>query len=155
MKENSQDPGNTWLLGEAREIAFDCKFFLGDRPCIWHKAIGVLCTCDHYQKVEQRLLIIKLDAMGDVLRTTALLPALADAHPCGSEGQDRNGAQPSGRVVGTGRPESDGCVQRLIWGKRVGDIAEVSQGGLSHLRQRIRLNRLAEFGDGGLDIFEF
>ncbi len=81
MKENSQDPGNTWLLGEAREIAFDCKFFLGDRPCVWHKAIGVLCTCDHYQKVEQRLLIIKLDAMGDVLRTTALLPALADAHP--------------------------------------------------------------------------
>jgi heptosyltransferase-2 len=26
-------------------------------------------------------LIIKLDAMGDVLRTTALLPALVEAHP--------------------------------------------------------------------------
>jgi heptosyltransferase-2 len=64
-----------------REIAFDCRFFLGDRPCVWHKATGVLCTCDHYQPIEQRLLIIKLDAMGDVLRTTALLPALADAHP--------------------------------------------------------------------------
>jgi heptosyltransferase-2 len=64
-----------------REIAFDCRFFLGDRPCVWHKASGVLCACDHYQPIEQRLLIIKLDAMGDVLRTTALLPALADALP--------------------------------------------------------------------------
>lgn len=66
---------------EAREIAFDCRFFLGDRPCVWHKASGVLCTCDHYQRIEHRLLIVKLDAMGDVLRTTALLPALAESHP--------------------------------------------------------------------------
>jgi len=65
----------------SREIAFDCKFFLGDRPCIWHKQSGELCTCDRYEKVEERLLIIKLDAMGDVLRSTALLPPLADAHP--------------------------------------------------------------------------
>jgi ADP-heptose:LPS heptosyltransferase len=65
----------------SREIAFDCKFFLGDRPCVWHKQTGVLCTCDQYQKVEERLLIIKLDAMGDVLRSTALLPPLAEVHP--------------------------------------------------------------------------
>jgi lipopolysaccharide heptosyltransferase III len=65
----------------SREIAFDCKFFLGDRPCVWHKQTGVLCTCDHYEKVEERLLIIKLDAMGDVLRSTALLPPLAETHP--------------------------------------------------------------------------
>jgi len=64
-----------------REIAFDCRFFVGDRPCVWHKAEGVLCTCDHYQRIAGRVLIIKLDAMGDVLRTTALLPALAEAHP--------------------------------------------------------------------------
>jgi lipopolysaccharide heptosyltransferase III len=83
MKQNSQNgdgqrgqPG-----GGAREIAFDCRFFLGDRPCVWHKAAGVLCTCDHYQQITERILIIKLDAMGDVLRTTALLPALAGAHP--------------------------------------------------------------------------
>lgn len=81
MKPNSENPERLQSSGGGREIAFDCKFFLGDRPCAWHKAEGVLCTCDHYQKVEQRLLIIKLDAMGDVLRTTALLPALADAHP--------------------------------------------------------------------------
>jgi heptosyltransferase-2 len=81
MKENPQNAGEARPGGEAREIAFDCRFFLGDRPCVWHKATGVLCTCDHYQKIEQRLLIIKLDAMGDVLRTTALLPVLTVAHP--------------------------------------------------------------------------
>jgi ADP-heptose:LPS heptosyltransferase len=64
-----------------REIAWDCKFYLGDRPCIWHKQSGVLCTCDRYEKIEQRLLIIKLDAMGDVLRSTALLPPIVEAHP--------------------------------------------------------------------------
>jgi len=80
MKPNSQNPESLQPSADGREIAFDCKYFLGDRPCVWHKTSGVLCTCDHYQKVEQRLLIIKLDAMGDVLRTTALLPALADAH---------------------------------------------------------------------------
>jgi heptosyltransferase-2 len=41
----------------------------------------LLCPCDHYQRVEERLLIIKLDAIGDVLRTTALLPALTEVHP--------------------------------------------------------------------------
>jgi len=66
---------------EPREIAFDCKFFLGDRPCIWHKQTGVLCTCERYEKVEERVLIIKLDAMGDVLRSTALLPPLREVHP--------------------------------------------------------------------------
>lgn len=81
MKPDSKNPGSGPPVSAMREIAFDCKFFLGDRPCVWHKATGVLCACDHYQKVEQRLVIIKLDAMGDVLRTTALLPALADARP--------------------------------------------------------------------------
>jgi heptosyltransferase-2 len=64
-----------------REIAWDCRFFLGDRPCVWHKRTGALCRCDHYDQIEERLLIVKLDAMGDVLRSTALLPQLAEAHP--------------------------------------------------------------------------
>jgi ADP-heptose:LPS heptosyltransferase len=67
-----------------REIAWDCRFFLGDRPCVWHKRTGVLCTCDHYEPIEERILIVKLDAMGDVLRSTALLPPLAEVHPRGS-----------------------------------------------------------------------
>lgn len=64
-----------------RTIAFDCRYFLGDRPCRWHKLEGAVCECSHYDKVAERILIIKLDAMGDVLRTTALLPAIAAAHP--------------------------------------------------------------------------
>ncbi|HTV55297.1 MAG TPA: glycosyltransferase family 9 protein [Terriglobia bacterium] len=67
--------------GGQRDIAFDCRFFLGDRPCKWHKSTGVLCKCEHYQRITERILMIKLDAMGDVLRTTALLPALAEAYP--------------------------------------------------------------------------
>lgn len=62
------------------DIAFDCRFFLGDRPCVFHKRDGSVCTCDHYSPVGDRVLIIKLDAMGDVLRTTALLPLIAAQH---------------------------------------------------------------------------
>jgi ADP-heptose:LPS heptosyltransferase len=64
-----------------RTVSADCRFFLGDRPCTWHKREGALCQCTHYEPVAERVLIVKLDAMGDVLRTTALLPALAKAHP--------------------------------------------------------------------------
>ncbi|HEY7426060.1 MAG TPA: glycosyltransferase family 9 protein [Gemmataceae bacterium] len=64
-----------------REIASDCRYFLGDRPCIWHKRQGLLCTCECYDPIRENILLIKLDAMGDVLRTTALLPLLAKTHP--------------------------------------------------------------------------
>jgi heptosyltransferase-2 len=64
-----------------REIASDCRYFLGDRPCIWHKRQGLLCTCERYDPIREHILLIKLDAMGDVLRTTALLPLLAKTHP--------------------------------------------------------------------------
>ena len=66
---------------QSREIAWDCRYFLGDRPCVFHKREGALCTCDHYDRIDERILIIKLDAMGDVLRSTALLPPLSEEHP--------------------------------------------------------------------------
>ncbi len=66
---------------QERWISFDCRYFLGDRPCVWHKREGALCECEHYEQVSSQVLLIKLDAMGDVLRTTALLPAIAAAHP--------------------------------------------------------------------------
>jgi heptosyltransferase-2 len=62
-------------------MAWDCRFFLGDRPCVWHKREGVVCTCVHFEQIDERVLVIKLDAMGDVLRSTALLPAIARVHP--------------------------------------------------------------------------
>ena len=66
---------------ETRKIAYDCRDYLGDRPCVWHKKQGVLCECDHYIPLNGSLLIIKLDAMGDVLRTTCLLPVIDRAWP--------------------------------------------------------------------------
>ncbi len=62
-----------------RIIAYDCRYYLGDRPCVWHKKETLLCECDKYSQVQNRILIIKLDAMGDVLRTTCLLPAIYKA----------------------------------------------------------------------------
>ena len=55
----------------------DCRHFLGDRPCHFHKSEGVKCSsCAYYSPVKTRILIIKLGAMGDVLRTTSILPTL-------------------------------------------------------------------------------
>lgn len=60
-----------------RPIRFDCRRFLGDRPCPPHKERGVVCgACDCYAPISCRVLVIKLDSLGDVLRTTAILPGL-------------------------------------------------------------------------------
>ena len=60
------------------DLKTDCRHFHGDRPCTPHKLHGVECaSCtDHYDPAATRLLIVKLAAMGDVLRTTSLLPAI-------------------------------------------------------------------------------
>lgn len=55
----------------------DCRHYRGSAPCVPNKSRGKECpSCDEYNPVRQRVLIIKLGAPGDVLRTTALLPAL-------------------------------------------------------------------------------
>jgi heptosyltransferase-2 len=60
----------------------DCRFFLGSKPCVFHKQHGALCErCTHYEPITARILVIKLDSMGDVLRTTSLLPALKKTYP--------------------------------------------------------------------------
>lgn len=41
----------------------------------------VCASCTSYDPVSRRILIIKLDSMGDVLRTTSVLPALREEHP--------------------------------------------------------------------------
>jgi ADP-heptose:LPS heptosyltransferase len=49
---------------------------------LFHKESGIACPeCFHYAPVKEKILIIKLDAMGDVLRTTALLPPLKRKYP--------------------------------------------------------------------------
>src|SRR5262249_24474514 len=104
----------------SREIAWDCRFFLGDRPCVWHKRTGALCTCDHYQPIEERLLIVKLDAMGDVLRSTALLPPLAEMHP-------------KAAITWITRKESVPLLQRNPY---ITEVLEVGPEALVHLQTR-------------------
>ncbi len=56
----------------------DCRHFRPDRPCGPHKLHGVVCATDeqYYDRVQHRLLVVKLAAIGDVLRTTSLLPGI-------------------------------------------------------------------------------
>jgi ADP-heptose:LPS heptosyltransferase len=59
-------------------IRSDCRHFLGYKPCRFR------CLCDdcvHYSAFGKRILIIKLAAMGDVLRTTPLLRGLRRNYP--------------------------------------------------------------------------
>lgn len=60
----------------------DCKYFSGDKPCKYHKETGIKCdVCTHYQPIISKILIIKLDAVGDVLRTTSILNPLKKKYP--------------------------------------------------------------------------
>ena len=59
-------------------IAVNCRHFRGDRPCaLGHQG---LCApgCGDFAALGTRVLIIKLAALGDVIRTTAILPGLRD-----------------------------------------------------------------------------
>ena len=60
----------------------DCRHFPGDHPCSIHKTTGIKCdTCKDYSPVKEKILIIKFDALGDVLRTTSILPSLRSVYP--------------------------------------------------------------------------
>ena len=55
------------------EIRFDCRYYTGFKPC----GKSLECKdCSSYAPRGKRVLIIKLGAMGDVLRTTPLLRAI-------------------------------------------------------------------------------
>ena len=59
---------------EFSEVKRDCQFFKGHIPCKYNKLDGSTCSsCTHYQPIQTRILIIKLAALGDVIRTTPLL----------------------------------------------------------------------------------
>jgi ADP-heptose:LPS heptosyltransferase len=60
----------------------DCKYFPGDRPCSFNKREGVKCDdCSHYETETPRIVVIKLEAVGDVLRTTCILHGLKEKYP--------------------------------------------------------------------------
>jgi ADP-heptose:LPS heptosyltransferase len=63
-------------------IHTDCRSYRGSMPCVFHKKDGRLCDdCADYDPIRSRILIIKLDAVGDVLRTTSILPPLKAKYP--------------------------------------------------------------------------
>ena len=60
----------------------DCRHFRGDLPCRPNKTHGYVCAgCPVYSPVASRILIIKLGAIGDVIRTTPLLRRLRQERP--------------------------------------------------------------------------
>lgn len=60
----------------------DCRHFPGDHPCVYNKKEGIMCNnCNYYSPVNYKILIIKLDAIGDVLRTTSILHAIKEKYP--------------------------------------------------------------------------
>jgi len=63
-------------------IHTDCLHFRGDLPCRPHKEHGYTCEqCPMYSRVETTVLIIKLGAIGDVIRTTPLLHKIRKEFP--------------------------------------------------------------------------
>ena len=60
----------------------DCLHFKGHIPCKPHKQYGFHCDdCTAYEKVSKRILIIKLGAIGDVIRTTPLVVKYKELYP--------------------------------------------------------------------------
>jgi heptosyltransferase-2 len=60
----------------------DCLHFKGHIPCKPHKQHGYHCDdCPAYTKVSKRILIIKLGAIGDVIRTTPLVVRFREMYP--------------------------------------------------------------------------
>lgn len=56
----------------------DCRHFIGDRPC----GRGTECAeCADYDPMGTRIVVVKLAAAGDVLRTAAILPPLKREYP--------------------------------------------------------------------------
>ena len=62
-------------------LRLDCRHYRGDRPCT--QGIQGVCPadCDDYSGMGHRILVIKLAALGDVIRTAALLPGLKTFWP--------------------------------------------------------------------------
>ena len=67
---------------KVEDVKFDCRFFKGHIPCRPNKEKGEICaTCQSYEPKGKRILIIKLGALGDVVRTTPLLTRFREKYP--------------------------------------------------------------------------
>jgi ADP-heptose:LPS heptosyltransferase len=62
-------------------INFACRHYKAAKPCSFNKIDGSECpSCRHVSEFEDRILFIKLDAIGDVLRSASLLPLITQRH---------------------------------------------------------------------------
>lgn len=62
-------------------INFACRYYKAAMPCVFNKADGSECpSCRHVAEFKERILFIKLDAIGDVLRSASLLPIITGRH---------------------------------------------------------------------------
>ena len=60
----------------------NCLHFRGDIPCKPNKEAGYQCgNCPVYTPIQKRILIIKLGAIGDVIRTTPLIRKIRSEYP--------------------------------------------------------------------------
>jgi heptosyltransferase-2 len=60
----------------------NCRYFKPDVPCAFHKDEQVTCgRCAHFSPLSGVVLIVKREAVGDVLRTTCLLKPLKKKFP--------------------------------------------------------------------------
>jgi ADP-heptose:LPS heptosyltransferase len=66
---------------QLKEVKFDCRHFRGEVPCLPNKLRNKVCTCDEYDQIQTRILIIKLGALGDVIRTTPLVTRFKKIYP--------------------------------------------------------------------------
>ena len=60
-----------------------CKHFKGDRPCkyYWIDRSWDCSICEHHNPFKERILLIKLDALGDVVRAIPLAEGIKKQHP--------------------------------------------------------------------------
>ncbi|MFH1210744.1 MAG: glycosyltransferase family 9 protein [archaeon] len=60
-----------------------CRYFKGDRPCkhYWDDRSYNCEECSHHSPVKENIILIKLDAIGDVLRATPLAVGLKKKYP--------------------------------------------------------------------------
>jgi heptosyltransferase-2 len=64
------------------KVKSDCRLFKGEVPCRPHKIKGVHCeNCPDYDATDKNILIVKLAAIGDVIRTTPLLRRIKKEYP--------------------------------------------------------------------------
>ena len=64
------------------DIKFDCLHFKGLIPCTPNKLRNKVCAaCNEYRPVSKRILIIKLGAIGDVIRTSPLVVRYRQMYP--------------------------------------------------------------------------